>query len=118
MKHLIALFLALFAFAAQAQTPNSATIAWTAPTARLDGSAITGTLGYGVYQGVGKGTTKAKVGTVTATGSVISTGLLGNTEYCWQVTATEGAGPESARSNEACKTFPASPANTVTITVN
>ena len=112
MKLVIGLFLALLSTLAQAQ--NTATIAFTAPASRLDGTAITGALSYGVYQGVGVGTTKTKVGTITTTTSTITTGLLGGTTYCWQITATEGSGPESARSNEACKTFAASPPNTVT----
>ncbi len=106
-----------------AQTANTATIAFTAPSTRADGSAIIGTLSYKVYQGIGKGTTKTLAGTITTTGLTINTGLLGGTEYCWQVTATEtigtaAPGPESPRSNEACKAFPPGSApGVITITV-
>jgi len=110
-----------FAFAteAQAQTAppaNTATISFTAPTKRVDGSTPTGAITYSVYQGV-KGQSKTKVGTLTTTTGQITTGLLGGGEYCWQVTAQEAGGPESALSNEACKAFPLSPLTTVTITV-
>jgi len=109
--------LAVFAAPVLAQTaPNTATITFSAPTARLDGTAITGALSYGVYQGV-KGQPKTKVGTIATTTGQITTGLLGGTEYCWQVSAQEAGGPESALSNEACKAFPLSPATAVTITV-
>jgi hypothetical protein len=106
-----------------AQAANTAQIQFTAPTARSDGAAIVGTVSYRVYQGIGKGTAKTLAGTISTTGLTINTGLVGGTEYCWEVTATEtiGAaapGPESARSNEACKAFPPGSApNVVTITV-
>jgi hypothetical protein len=119
----IALVLGIFLLTmatAYAQTANTATISFTAPTQRLDGTTPTGTLSYKVYQGI-KGQTKAVVGTISTTTSTITTGLLGGTEYCWQVSATETigttAGPESALSNEACKAFPVSGLRTVTITV-
>ena len=121
---LAALAATLFAPAlAFAQTANTATIAFNAPPTRADGSAIVGALSYKVYQGIGKGTTKTLAGTITTTGLTINTGLLGGTEYCWQVTATEAIGtaapgPESPRSNEACKAFaPGSAPGVITITV-
>lgn len=116
---LLVLAALLFAACAHAQAaPNKATITFVAPATRLDGTPITGALSYNVYQGVGPGTAKTKVGTITTTSTVIQTGLLSSTNYCWQVTAFEGAsGPESAMSNEGCKAFGASPPGTVTITV-
>ena len=108
--------LLLLAAAAFAQTANTATIEFTAPTKRLDNTTITGPLSYKVYQGI-KGQAKASVGTITATTSTITTGLVGGTEYCWQVSATEGTGPESALSNEACKAFALAGVTPVTITV-
>jgi hypothetical protein len=115
------LLLGLAATAARAQTANTATISFTAPTQRLDGSAITGTVSYRVYQGL-KGAAKTAVGTITGTSTTINTGLQPGTEVCWEVTALETiagvAGPESARSNEACKAFaPGSAPRVVTITV-
>jgi hypothetical protein len=109
--------LVLLPIAALAQpVPNTATITFAAPTARLDGTPITGALSYKVYQGI-KGQTKAAVGTITATTSTITTGLLGGVEYCWQVSAAEGTGADSALSNEACKAFPIAGVTPVTITV-
>lgn len=118
---LAAIILMLAPILAFAQAANTATITFIAPTQRADGSAIAGTISYKVYQGI-KGQTKAAAGTITATSTTISTGLQAGTEYCWEVTATEtiagAAGPESARSNEACKAFaPGSAPRVVTITV-
>jgi Interferon-alpha/beta receptor, fibronectin type III len=106
----------LLAVGAFAQTANTATIEFTAPTKRLDNTTITGALSYKVYQGI-KGQSKALVGTITTTTSTITTGLLGGTEYCFQVSANEGTGPESALSNEACKVFAVAGVTPVTITV-
>lgn len=116
MKKLFALLL-LTPMAFAQGVPNTATITFAAPTQRVDGTTPTGAISYNVYQGVGVGSAKTKVGTITTTSGVINTGLLSNTTYCFQVTAVEGASPESAMSNEACKTFGASALNTVTITV-
>lgn len=113
------LLLVLLGFAGMAfaqPAPNTATITFAAPTARVDGTPISGALTYKVYQGI-SGQAKAAVGTISATTSTITTGLLGGTTYCWQVSALEGGTNESALSNEACKTFPPSPPQTVTITV-
>jgi Fibronectin type III domain len=103
------LFHALLLATSSAFAANTATLSWTAPSAHLDGTPITGALTYSIYQGVGVGSTKTKASTATTTTSTISTGLNSGTTYCWQVTAQEGTGAESAMSNEACKTFPASP---------
>lgn len=106
----------LLAGVAFAQSANTATIEFTAPTKRLDNSTITGPLSYKVYQGI-KGQAKTAVGTITTTSSTITTGLVGGSEYCWQVSASEGTGPESALSNEACKAFALAGVTPVTITV-
>ncbi|MDH4053676.1 MAG: hypothetical protein OEU93_19075 [Rubrivivax sp.] len=107
MKRLFFFLLALFSMTAFAQ--NTATLGWTAPTTYTDGTPITEALTYQVYQGVGAGSTKAKVGTPLAgTTRTISTGLLGGRVYCWQVSTVAASG-ESALSNEACKTFPQAP---------
>lgn len=117
MKALATLVLALFASLAQAQ--NTAILAWDAPTSYMDGAPIpTGTvITYTAYQGL-KGQTLVSIGTVTTSGRTISTGLQSGQEYCWEVTSRVSTGPESARSNQACKAFPPSPPNRVTLTVN
>lgn len=93
--------------------PNQAVLSWTAPTTHTDGTPIGGTetLTYTVYQGL-QGQPKVKGPTGIAGLTVtISSGLLSNRTYCWELTATSSADPsiESARSIEVCKTFPASP---------
>jgi hypothetical protein len=118
MKKLLLSFLMVFGTAAYAA--NTATISFAAPTARTDGAPVQGALSYKVYQGIGPGATKTLVGTITTTTSTISVGLFGGNNYCWEVTVTEaapGLNQESARSNEACKTFPTAGVNPVTITV-
>lgn len=87
--------------------PPSATLTWVAPTKYTDGTTIPSTvaLSYSVYQGLqGAAKTKVAAGVVPLTYSV-TTGLSPNTTVCWEVTTTAG-GQESARSVEACKTFP------------
>jgi hypothetical protein len=116
------LFAGLFLFAgmAYAQTANTATIEFQRPTVYPNGDPVPAalTISYNVYQGVGAGTTKAKVGTITATTGSITTGLASGNTYCFQVTAFvtgQEATTESARSNEACKSFTG--LGVVTITV-
>lgn len=100
-----------------AQTPRSATITFTRPTAYTDGTTLpsTVTVTYSVYQGAKGSTTKAKVGTITSTATTITSGLQPG-ETCWQVSAIAN-GIESALSNEGCKTFAFPAPETVTITV-
>ena len=118
MRNFVAALLLVFACAASAQTAaRTATITFTAPTARTDGSAITGTLSYQVWQGL-KGGTKALAGTINTTSATISTGLQRGKEYCWDVVVIEAGNPaNSDHSAEACKAFSLSSPNTVTITV-
>lgn len=102
---------------AYAQEARTATITFTAPTTRTDGSNITGALSYEVWQGL-KGQPKTRVSTITSSATTISTGLLGGNEYCWHVVSVEaGNSSKSAPSNEACKAFAQSGPNVVTITV-
>lgn len=108
-KSLLALALAAASFAAQAQ--NQAVISFTAPS----GCTPT-TCSYHVYQGVGVGGTKTRVGTITTTSATVTSGIQSPGRYCWEVTTalTADLTIESARSNEACKAFAP---GTVTITV-
>jgi hypothetical protein len=67
---------------------------------------------FNVYRGL-KGQAKVLSATgVTALTATDSTGLATGSTYCWEVTAVVG-GTESAPSNEACKTFPASPSSLI-----
>jgi len=118
MKQLFAILLiaSVFAFGVS-KAANTATITFTAVTKYTDdttipaGTAVT----YNVYQGAKGSTTKAKVGTITATSTTISVGLLTGQEYCFEVSAVVG-GIEGADSNEACKKFVGTP-GIVVITV-
>lgn len=105
MKKLLVLLLALPAFA-QTISPYSASLSWTAPTANTDGSAITGSLTYNIYQGASGalGATPVQTG-ITTTSATITAGLSAGATVCFAVTAVEG-GVESAQSAQACKTFP------------
>lgn len=116
MKKYLALSLVLSAFSAFA-APNQAILSWVAPTTHTDGAPIGGTetLTYTIYQGLqGQAKVKGPTG-ITGLTVTISSGLLSNRTYCWDVTATSSADSiESAHSVEACKTFPASPAEAPT----
>lgn len=112
-----ALFFVASAFIqAQAAGP-AATLTWTAPTTNTDGTPITGTLSFNVYQGPtgAEGATPVQTG-LSGTSVTITLGLADGTTVCFKVTAVEG-GQESAKSNEACKTFPAATPNAPSLTV-
>lgn len=107
----------LFAFAITAEAANQATITFTAPSKRTDGSSITGALSYEVWQGL-KGQAKTKIGTITATNTTVTAGLLGGNEYCWHVVAIEAGNPKpSDPPSDGCKAFELAAPETVTITV-
>lgn len=108
---------ASMAFNAHAQAPPTAVIQFTAPTQRTDNSPISGALTYEIWQGL-KGGTKTLRTTVSTTNPTVTTGLLGGNEYCWHIVVREAnVSVPSAASNEACKAFPQSGPQTVTITV-
>jgi hypothetical protein len=101
---------------AHAQEPRTATITFTAPTKYVDGTPIaTGTaISYRIYQRP-HGAAKTMVAQISETTATIDTGLPPG-KICWEVTAVAN-GVESARSNEACKSFAWPAPETVTITV-
>lgn len=123
MRHtILALIAALAPILAAAQAaPNTATITFNPPTARINGEPIEGALSYRLHQGL-RGQPKTIVATITVASAVVNVGLLSGREYCWQVDAIETvdltAGPPSELSNEACKRFPLAPPAPVSITVN
>lgn len=96
--------------------PRTAVLSWTAPATYTDGTPITETISYNVYQGPCGGTLVKVLGpitvlTVTRTG--LPTGCVG-----FQLTAQTPNGGESARSAEGSKTFPFPRPNTApTLTV-
>ena len=110
MKQLLAALLLLPALAFAAPT---ATLSWIPATTRADGTPLpSGTPFFNVYAGASGAETLLQSG-VTG-GSMTLTGVAGAT-LCAQVTQIDvSTGAESARSIEACKTFPASPPNAPT----
>lgn len=84
---------------------GSATLSWTPPTTREDGTSLTGLAGYKVYYG----TTPNDLGTTITlqgagqTGYVISD--LGAGTYYFVVTAVDSSGGESSVSNMVSKTI-------------
>lgn len=117
MKKIILALALLPAFAFAASAPvRTADITFTAPTLNTDGTPITGTLTFRLYQGQRGQMIKPLVNTLTNTSVTVSTGLPGG-EVCWQV-STLANGVESALSNEACKTFSFGIPQAVVITVN
>lgn len=89
---------------AQAQAAPSAALSYTAPATNTDGSAISGTLTYNIYQGLTGALVKVQ-SAVTGLSVTITTGLTAGTTQCFAVTAVEG-GVESAQSNTACVAIP------------
>lgn len=106
----------------QAAGPT-ATLTWVPPTTNTDGSPITGTLTYNIYEGQGASVSTCTVGStpsqtgLSGTTVTISTGLQDGTTACFAVTAVEG-GVESAKSNTATKTFPPATPLAPTLTVS
>ncbi len=84
----------------------SAVLTWTAVTTNVDGTAVVAPVTYNVYQGAKGAEAATPVATgITATTWTATTGLSPGATVCFEVTAVSGAGIESAKSNEACKTF-------------
>ena len=126
MRNLIALaacvgaVAALSACSSRAQTAvNPAVWSWTAPTTFADGTAIPSTdaITYNLYVGTGgkgsEATAPVQTG-ITAT-TITTSGYAAGAVVCGEVTAVVN-GVESARSNEACKTFPDVPSPPTNLT--
>lgn len=110
-----AVLLSLLGAASLAGTP-SAVLSWVAPTTFTDGSPLTGTVTYNVYQGPTGAETLTTTGVTALTWSANPASLTAGSSICWTVTAVVG-GVESAPSNEVCKSFPkvSSPPSTLTV---
>lgn len=90
---------------AESGTP-SAVLTWNAVTLNTDSTPVVAPVTYNIYQGPKGAEAATPVATgVTATTWTATTGLSPGTTVCWEATAVSGAGIESAKSNEACKTF-------------
>ncbi len=104
MKRIISMLIGCVIAAAAWASPT-ASLSWTAPTLNSDGSTITATLTYNVYQAA-QGSTLVKVQSALAnTGVLISAGLTPGTTQCFAVTAVAN-GQEGAQSATACAAIP------------
>lgn len=105
---------------AQTTTGGTAKWSWTAPADFTNGMAIpsSDTITYNVY--IGTAGPGSEASTPVQTGltavSVTTSGYAAGQTVCGQITAVVG-GLESARSNEACKTFPVPPDSPTGLTV-
>ena len=87
--------------------PLSAVLSWTPSTTRTDGTPVVPPVSFTVYQGT-SGAEVVMASYILGSTFTATTGLAPGTTVCWQVTETEtSTGLESARTPEACKTFPA-----------
>ena len=117
---------------ALAATTQTATLSWSAPTTRVDGTALQSSeiASYNVYYSVGSqpttASTKARVDSGSATGTTVTLNLdpspSPQTVY-FAVTAVDTNGVESALSNVASKSFtvestsPPKPPTSVTFSI-
>jgi hypothetical protein len=117
-RSLLAVVLALVSAVALAQTvATSVNLGWKAPTANTDGSAITGTLTYNLYQGPKAGPFVKAASGLTGTSTVVTSLAAGN---CFTLTAVEAQGAsttESAPTATVCALVPNSPPGGLTVTV-
>ena len=102
--------LAAFSIAVSASTTpppasGSATLTWQPPTERTDGSTLSSLSGYRIYYGTSQGsyTNTANVTNPGLTSYVIEN--LANGTWYFVMTAVDGAGLESARTNPVSKTI-------------
>jgi hypothetical protein len=94
-----------FAINVSAVASGTATVAWTAPTLRSDGSALTNLAGYRIYYGIGPNSfdNVIEVNTVGVTNFVVEN-LSAGTWY-FAVSARDSSGAESGLSTPATKTI-------------
>jgi hypothetical protein len=100
---------------------STATLTWTNPTTRLDGSVFTpdqikevDIFDFPSIPGVP--TTNTQIGTVTGAGTTFTTGVLDVGVHNFTVVVTDIAGHMSAASNVASVTVPATQANPSAVT--
>jgi hypothetical protein len=98
--------LAPFTITVQAGTTYSATVSWTAPTARIDGTPLTNLAGYHIHYGTSQGN-YPNVIAVTNPGltTYVVENLPSGATYYFVATAYDANGLESGDSNVASKTI-------------
>ncbi len=94
-----------FSINVSAIASGTATVAWTAPTTRSDGTALTNLAGYRIYYGVGPNSfdNVIEVNTVGVTNFVVENLSVGT--WYFAVSARDSTGAESGLSTAATKTI-------------
>ncbi len=87
----------------QTSGDGQVSLAWDAPTTYVDGTPITGTLGYKVYYGTASGAYAYTVDVQTATSWTINS--LSHGTWYFEVTCYDSNGSESDFSNEISTTI-------------
>jgi hypothetical protein len=96
--------LAAFAITVLGAPTGSATVSWTQPTLRTDGSALTNLAGYHIYYGTAPGTYTTTIDVSSpGTTSYVVTGLPTGTTYYFVASAYDASGNESAYTPVASK---------------
>ncbi len=93
----------------------TASITFTAPTTNTDGTPIAGPLTYDILQGTSPSSLSVVAKGVSGSPVLLNTGLSPGTTAYFAVVVVDAHGNQSAMSNVACKTFPASVPATVVI---
>lgn len=94
---------------------GTATVTWTNPTTRTDGSALTGAISTRVEWGTCNGTAfGSAVGEKTATGTSTTVTLPAGS-YCFRAFTRDSSNVESAASNVLAKLVPVAPPNPPTL---
>jgi len=98
--------LAAFSITVKPPSTGSATLSWSSPTARTDGSALTNLAGYRIYYGTSSGSLSKSItidnpGVTTYVVENLSSGT-----YFFAMTAFDAQGVESSRTNPVSKTIP------------
>lgn len=113
---LVLLLLVCLSALAQTVTQNIQ-LGWVAPTKNTDGSAITGTLSYTLFQGPSAGPFIQVATGLSGTSTTVTSATAGN---CFALAAVEAQGATttaSALSPTVCALIPSSPSG-VTVTVS
>lgn len=93
-----------FRITVNAGVVGSATLSWTAPSQREDGSALTNLAGYKIYYGRDAGNLSTVVNVGTGLSNYVIENLSAGTWY-FAMTAIDGAGVESGRTAAVSKTI-------------
>lgn len=96
--------LAAFTITVSAAATGNATLTWTAPTLREDGSALTSISGYRIYYGRTSGSLTSTVNVSSGVTTYVVENLAAGTWF-FAMTTLDSAGLESGRTSEVSKSF-------------